>query len=268
MRKVEDYYSITRSDTGRTLGVVKGWYEPCQNDEMFDFMDKFLKAAGTRIETCGSLRNGRTVWALAKAGTVEFLPGDPVDEYFLFRNGFDGRTNIELCFTTIRVVCNNTLSAALEGAANLWKIRHTRSRNARLEEVYQAIEAQNKNSLALKEAMVTLLNKKMGDREVLDFFTRLVTPPAKGDMPTELKTSQANVINKMAEIYFGNGLGMDLKGVRGSAYGALQSVTAWADHYRTIRPGERDKAEARFESNFMGSAAAFKADAFNLLMAA
>jgi phage/plasmid-like protein (TIGR03299 family) len=239
-----------------------------QNDEMFEFMDNVMKEAGSKIETCGSLRNGRTVWALAKAGTVEYLAGDPVDEYFLFRNGFDGFTSIELCFTTVRVVCNNTLTMALKEASNLWKIRHTESNRSRMEEVSRAIGAQCKYSASLKDAMSYLLTKAMEDQKVHDFFTKLVTPPSKREVQAELKTLQLNIINKMDEIYYSNALGMDVSGVRGTAYGALQAVTAWADHYRVVRAGDRDKIEARFESNFMGSAAAFKADAFGQLMAA
>jgi len=267
-QEIPEYYGVTRSDTGDTLGIVKGQYEPYQNDEMFEFMDNVMQAAGTKIETCGSLRNGRTVWALAKAGTKEYLSGDPVEEFFLFKNGFDGFTNIELCFTDVRVVCNNTLTMALKGASNLWKIRHTQNHKDRMQEVSLALAAQAKNSAALKDAMIHLLNKAMTDAQIHDYFVNLATPPANRGKGLELKTIQKNVIETMDGIYFGEALGMSLPGVRGTAYGALQTATAFADHFRTVRAGSRDKIEARFESNFMGSSAEFKADAFNLLMAA
>lgn len=269
-------FITVRDDINMPLGVVGSNYEAFQNTQMFSFMDEFMKQAGSKIETCGSLRNGRTVWALSQAGTVEYVNGDPTNKYFLFKNAFDGSSAIEICFTDVRVVCNNTLSAALNGATNTWRIRHTAAMHGQLGAIREAILRQQAHGEAMKEVMAHLANRELSTREMLETVAKTVINDVKDaddvvtedhDILAEVTNQQRTTITKIVDL-FESGAGMELKGVRGTAYGLLQAFTEYTDHFRTSRATEgRSKEEARFESILMGAAADFKVRAFNNILA-
>lgn len=271
--QVPGAFAIVRNDNQLPLGVVGQNYEPYQNDQMFDFMEQFIKETGSMIETAGSLRNGKIVWALTSAGETEYLKNDPIKQYFLFKNGFDGSTNIEICFTDVRVVCNNTLTAALRGASNIWRIRHTSSLHEQVDAVKETLIQQHKYSAAMSEVMQSLIKKTMTDFEVKKAASEIIMRQIKEvdelleqgkDLFDIASSSQRKTIDKIMELHE-SGAGSDIPGVRGSAYGLLNACTEYADHFKTIRPGARDFAEARFESLMMGSAHDFKTRAFDYI---
>lgn len=274
--KVPSAYAIVRNDNHMPLGMVGENYQPFQNNDMFQFMEHFCEATNAKIETAGSLRNGRIVWALSTNGTLEYVAGDPVDQYFLFKNSFDGSTNIEICFTTVRVVCNNTLTAALRGAKNIWRIRHTNSLHEQVEFAKQTLLAQHKYadeldavmkklaSMPVTEKEATLTIKEILRKEIKDVQAMLEENEqelALAEAEEALTKHQQKTLDKILELHE-TGAGSDIPGVRGTLYGLLQSCTEYADHYKTIRAGDRPFAEARFESLMMGSAHDFKARAF------
>lgn len=273
--KVPDNFAIVRNDNNMPLGLVGNQYEPYQNDQMFAFMDQFMQQANSKIETCGSLRNGKIVWALAQAGAVEYVKNDPTIKYFLFKNAFDGSSTIEVCFTDIRVVCNNTLTAALKGSSNLWRIRHTGSMHEQLTAVQDAIAHQQSHAEAMREAMQKLTSVSMTGQQIQSAFTDMVLrsdrdlvelAEEEGKGLLELATNhQRRVVNCLLELHE-SGAGSDIPGVRGSAYGVLQAATEYADHYRIVRAGDRSLSEARFESVMMGSSHQFKTKAFDYVM--
>lgn len=269
-----DNFAVVRNDLNIPLGIVGKQYEPYQNEQMFAFMDTFTKTANSKIETCGSLRNGRVVWALAQAGTSEYVKNDPTNQYFLFKNGFDGSQNIEVCFTNVRVVCNNTLTAALRTTKNVWRIRHTSSLHAQMDTVQAAIASQIQHEAHLANVMQELAKTQLTSAQVNQIVAEIVIADVKEadeylqdakDLNALATKHQLKVIHKILALH-DIGVGTDIKGVRGTAYGVLQACTEYADHYRTIRRGDRSYAEARFESIMMGSSHQFKTTAFDYFL--
>lgn len=268
LNAVPSQYATVRDDIDYALGIVGAQYTPFQNDDMFAFMERFINAADSKLETCGSLRNGRTVWALAQAGSVDYVKGDPVNKYFLFKNGFDGNSHIEILFTNIRVVCNNTLSAALKGAQNGWRIRHTSNLHDQMVAVEAAIHAQQSHSERMQEMMGLLSKVKVNEYDLKQLTANIVlSAPVEAedlegeDVMENLTNFQKRTVDKILELHE-SGAGADIPGVRGTAYGLLQAHTEYADHFRIVRPGERSFSEARFESIMMGGAHQFKTRAF------
>lgn len=269
IKKCPGYYAIVRDDNNLPLGVVGEKYEPVQNHQMFDFMGKFLDVSKTKIETCGSLRNGGLVWALATAGTEEYLAGDPIAQYFFFKNAFNANHPVEVGFTNIRIVCNNTLQMALRSAKNHYRVRHTAAVHQSLGAIVEAIAAQRRYEEAVKDIMVGLLRKQLTGEELEKAAMEIaVQEPIDAEIVTieELRGSltkhQTKTANQILELHE-RGAGADIPGNRGTVYGLLNACTEYADHFRIIRPGERTLAEARFESIMLGSAAQFKSRAFD-----
>jgi len=111
---------LFRSSDGKILSVVSGDWNPVQNHEAFEFFNDFVMAGDMKMHTAGSLREGKNVWALAKVNDdFEILGGDKVEPYLLFSNPHEYGKCIDVRFTAIRVVCNNTLTLALGSTSDL-----------------------------------------------------------------------------------------------------------------------------------------------------
>lgn len=107
--------SLIRETDGKILtNVGKDWH-PCQNETAFEFFNEYVLAGDMEMHTAGSLRGGQYVWALAKVKeSFDLFGGDQVDSYMLFSNPHVYGKSIDVRFTPIRVVCNNTLTFALD----------------------------------------------------------------------------------------------------------------------------------------------------------
>lgn len=279
--EVPDQWAIMREDIHKVLGVVGNRYKIYQNDEMWSFIEEFQRQSGIKLETAGSLKNGRTTWVLAKNGSLEAVSGDPIEEYFLFRNSFDGSSPISCMFTNIRVVCNNTLTAAIKGARNLFNVRHTASAQDQIKEVQKALGLRSKYQAAVQTNLDMLVKHKMNATKTEEFLSDVVFPLPKKiiqnvsngevvhsfeEATQRAKTTRINNINRVLE-YVEEGAGSDIVGVKGTAYGLWQAITEWVDHDKTVRiMNGRDEAEVRFENAFFGTGAKFKADTYNELM--
>jgi phage/plasmid-like protein (TIGR03299 family) len=107
--------SLVRESDGRILTNVGENWNSVQNDQAFEFFSDYVMAGDMEMHTAGSLKDGQMVWALAKVkDSFEILGGDRVDSYLLFSNPHQYGKSIDVRFTPIRVVCNNTLTFSLE----------------------------------------------------------------------------------------------------------------------------------------------------------
>ena len=111
--------SLVRETDGRILTNVGENWNPVQNSEAFDFFAEYVNVGDMEMHTAGSLKDGQIVWALAKVkDSFELFDGDRVDSYLLFSNPHQYGKSIDVRFTPIRVVCNNTLTFALDSMSD------------------------------------------------------------------------------------------------------------------------------------------------------
>lgn len=278
---VPNNYAVVRDDDHTVIGVVGNRYEPYQNSEMWGFIEEFQNQSGIKLETAGSLRAGKTTWVLAKNGTNEYVSKDPVEEFFLFRNSFDGSSPISVMFTNVRVVCNNTLSMAIKGAKNIFNVRHTANASERIKDVQDALGLRTRYQTAVNAAMETLVKFPMSPIETQNFIETVIFPEPKTikkgkkygeftiieDGGTQrAQTTRINNVDTILNLVE-DGKGADIVGVKGTAYGLYNALTEWADHKKTVKvmPG-RIEDEVRFENAFYGTGAKFKSACFNELM--
>ena len=107
--------SLVRETDGRILTNVGENWKPVQNEDAFNFFTEYCMSGDMEMHTAGSLKDGQMVWALAKVkGDFEIFGGDRVESYLLFSNPHQYGKSIDVRFTPIRVVCNNTLTLSLE----------------------------------------------------------------------------------------------------------------------------------------------------------
>jgi phage/plasmid-like protein (TIGR03299 family) len=133
-----------RSDTGDVLGIVTDRYTPVQNREAFSFLANLF---GTEMlfETAGSLMEGRRVWVMMKLPDYVEVGGDPIGQYAFISNSHDGKSSVLCSLTPIRIVCMNTLGAAIrlakgKNATRSYTIRHLGNMSNKIAEARNVLE--------------------------------------------------------------------------------------------------------------------------------
>ncbi len=123
--KLSDKQVIYRSDTGAALSVMGGKYKIVQPREVLGFFDSLIAGGDFELETAGVLFGGAKMWALAKNGHGgEVVAGDVVKQYLMLCTSLDGTTPTTAKFTNVRVVCNNTVRAAMRSNGQTVRVSH------------------------------------------------------------------------------------------------------------------------------------------------
>ena len=259
-----EWLATVRMDRLQPLGIVSPRYKIIQNREAFQFMDEL--AGPSRLlqyNTAGSLSGGRKVWLLATIQDLIMEPvkGDVVQPYLLLANGHDGKFDLSVCWTSVRVVCQNTLMLALGSTQKKVSIRHTGDLSSKKSQAQDVLGLTRKAVRRNEEMFKHLAEKKMDQKKLDEFLKSLVPDPEDG-----ISTRAENVRSRI-ESLFDVGPGADLPGVHGTAWAALNAVTAYTSHYRTVR-GEKEESERRLDSIWFGTAAAMNQRAVDLLVPA
>jgi phage/plasmid-like protein (TIGR03299 family) len=135
--RIAGHFAIVRDDDwsrkkATVLGIVGESYTPVQNREAFAFFDPIVGDEAAVYHTAGALGDGQRVWILAKLPEdIRVIGDDITQKYLLLSNSHDGNSAVQIKFTPIRVVCQNTLTMALSQRPTL-RIPHTRDVHERL----------------------------------------------------------------------------------------------------------------------------------------
>jgi len=251
---------LYRSDTKAPLSVVSERYKVVQPREILEFYRDLTEISGFELETAGVLKFGRKIWALAKTNQSAALKGnDTINGYVLLATACDGTLATTAQFTSIRVVCNNTLAVALANGAGAVKVPHSTSFDP------EAVKRQLGISVGAWDGfmyrMRTISERKVKSHESMNYFLRVFTD--QSDAASGLTNERA--MKKVLALYEGQGKGADLASSKGTAFGLLNAVTEFVDHERRAR-----SVDHRLESAWFGQGAALKQKALDqaLLMAA
>ena len=280
---VPNNYAVVRDDTKSVLSVVGSKYEVIQNKECFSFLDEVAGSGKlVRYNTAGSLHGGKKIWLLAELTNLTFepVPGDVVKPYLALIKGHDGITPLMSFFTSTRIVCQNTANMALADARknkeNMVKIRHTKSAKDRVSDAQHILGLAVSKAELYGEAMTSLAKKQMNTAQWNDFLEQLFPLP---EVPEDKETTRALTIatkkhDQLTEL-FESGVGTDIVGVRGTAWGAYNAITEYTTHYAQTRTGldasdakyERAKGESLLASSWFGSSAKLNQKAADMLLA-
>ena len=243
-----DQKVLYRSDTKAPLSVVSNRYQVVQPREILEFYRDLTEISGFELETAGVLKFGRKIWALAKTGQSVAIKGnDTINGYLLLATACDGTLATTAQFTSIRVVCNNTLAVALANGTGAVKVPHSTSFDP------QAVKKQLGISVSSWDAfmyqMKTLSERKVKSHEAMNYFLRVFTDPAT----TATGLSNERAMKKVQELYEGQGKGAELASSKATAFGLLNAVTEYVDHERRAR-----STDHRLESAWFGQGATLK----------
>lgn len=244
-------WATVRTDTGDILGIVGDSYEPIQNRDAFRFLDTLVGSDEAIYETAGVIGRGERIWILAKLpGFIKVHGNDIVSKYLLLSNSHDGSSLVRVKLTPIRVVCNNTLTAALQGAGEV-HIRHTPNAAEDMKQALALLGLSN----SLYEQLDAIFNRmaltKISDKQLLDYVKALVP-----DNEQEEDNAKVRGIRKAVLELYESGQGADLS--RGTVWGAFNCVTEYTDHEMEGDP------TTRLESIWFGRGEQLKLKAFQL----
>ncbi len=253
IRPYSDSKVLYRSDNLEPLSVVSRRYNVVQPHEVLHFYQDLVEVGGFELETAGSLKGGRKLWALAKTGQdMKLKGGDRVKSYLLLATSCDGTLCTTAQFTSLRVVCNNTLQIALRDNTGAIKVPHSTQFNAAA--VKEALGLGMANWDRFQQEMTSLSNRPVSPVEALNFFGELLNDPAGDDENIIL----SRPVQKLHELYMGAGMGSELASSRNTAWGLVNAVTEYVDHHRRARSQDH-----RLDSAWFGQGAQLKSQALN-----
>lgn len=258
---VADKHVLFRSDSKAPLGVVSDNYKIVQPAEVLEFFRDLVAGNGFSLHTAGTLFGGKRMWALASIGEEACIMGqnDKVGGYLLLSTSCDGTLATEARFTTVRVVCNNTLRMAKsEKDAQIVKISHKTAFNPK--KMHDQLGIATDTFAEFINASRKLASVKVDNVKSREFIEKLLFVPELSyeDQSTQVK----NRADAIQNLFNGAGKGATLDGVQGTAWGLLNAVTEYVDHHTSAR-----SADARLNSALFDRGDCLKTEAFEMALA-
>ncbi len=256
MGSFPDKHILFRSDNKKPLGIVSDNYKIVQPGEVLEFFRDLVAGNGFSLHTAGTLFGGKRMWALASIGEKACIVGnqDAVGGYLLLSTSCDGTLATEARFTTVRVVCNNTLSMAKsEKDAQIVRISHKSAFNPKA--MHDKLGIATDSFAQFMLASRSLASVKVDNVKAREFVEGLIMVP---DVAYEDQSTQAkNKCDFIMSLFNGKAMGSDLESSKGTMWGALNAVTEYVDHHTRA-----NTVDARLNSALFEKGSELKSEAF------
>ena len=141
-----------------------------------------------------------------------------------FSNTHDGSGAVRVCMTPVRVVCNNTLNFALDGAKRAWSVRHTGDIQAKIQEARDCLDMANRYMGELAEQADRMANKTISDDRLKKILDELF--PEADDMSDRQKENAKKLKNNYMVCWYAP----DIKKFRNTAWGAVNAMSDLVTH--------------------------------------
>jgi phage/plasmid-like protein (TIGR03299 family) len=250
----EDILHIVRKTDRKILGTCSDRYSIIQNDEAFNFLDAVAgEGQNLRYVTAGAIDGGKRIWLLAQLLGAEFeletVRGDKTKMFLMLTTGHDGINSLKCKFTSVRIVCQNTLNLALSTGEDGVNIKHI---GDPMKKVQQAREILGLavNEAAMYDRASKWLATMPVDRDYVNAFLEEIAPAA--GKSKRGATRAENVQAEILHLYY-QGKGTHLAGVQGTRWGLLNAVTEYNTHERNYRDTKQSGATTnKFDALFSG----------------
>jgi len=257
-----------RTDNEAILGSSVGKdYHIIQNRDAFSFFDSIVGGGdGILYETAGALGKGERIFITAKLPDYIRVGNDDVIEKYIFlTNTHDGTGSITAAFTPIRIVCANTLNAAIRNMSNVVRIRHTANAKERLEQAHKVMGIADTMSTQLEAVFNDWSTVRITDKQVRKLI-ELALAPNKEVLKNlhegnrdDLSTCFTNMVDAAHEYALTNDT-QQMDTTKGTVFGAYNAVTGYFQNVRSYKD-----SEAKLSSLLMGGTAQQRNQtAFNL----
>lgn len=258
----KDRFGTYRTDTNDLLGMVSDRYEIVQNKDAFTFFDSIIDAGEAIFETAGVLGNGERIFVTAKLPEDMLVNGEVCNKYIILTSSHDGTSGIIAGLTTVRIVCNNTLQAALSDLSNKVSIRHYSGAKDRLSEAYKVMGIASAYMKEVETIFNKMANVGLESEKLKEYIFDVMKPeyvPVTATEEEQVKIS-STLINKVDSIFdFAmNHPTQNTAAAGGTVWGAYNAISGY---YNFIKEYKTD--EQKFTNQMFGNDGKKIAKAFN-----
>jgi phage/plasmid-like protein (TIGR03299 family) len=255
--------AVVRDTDQSILSTVSKWYQPIQYMDAFEIFQPAIDEYGLTVEAAGALGFGERAWMLFKLPTTTApVPGDDVNGYGVAVTGHDGKTCFEFRPTPIRVVCQNTLDAAMGGSfgrgtvkGRVFGIQHIGNVKSAIADARKIVDQVLATMEKTGETFAAMAQRAMTPAEVISYIETVFPTGKDGKVSPQLATRRRTV----AELVFtGTGAALAMSATDGTpnAWACYNAVTEYFDH---VAPAQTERrARTLNQSAVFGSGADLK----------
>jgi phage/plasmid-like protein (TIGR03299 family) len=255
---MDDRDVLYRSDNDAVLGIVSDGYQIVQPGDVMDFFESVINLGNFQMETAGVLFGGKRLWALARANSVGTLgKDDPIKPFLLLATSMDQTLATTAMFTTVRVVCNNTLGFATKGKEASIKLTHRGKFNA--DKVKTQLGLVDDSFDRFMAEADLLASKPVSAEQARDYYGELFLG-ARYTQAEEPQSISSNVLDELLAIR-ATMPGADTLSARDTAWGLVNGVTYYLDHARNTQT-----VDARLNHSWFGPGNDLKRKAVELAL--
>lgn len=249
---------LFRNDTQQELSVVSKDYKVHQPEDVLSFFDEIARIGGFQLETAGVLRHGERIWGLARVHDGhEIVDGDVSRPYLLMATSYDGTLATKAYFTSVRVVCNNTLQMSMADQKEGIRVSHSVRFDS--EKIRKDLGIYVDSWERFQHEMRVMAMKPMSVSDAESFTAKLLSKRQAPNPQTGIKADirKNKSFQKIMSLFQGDALGADMAGQ--TAYGMLNAITEWTDHYKGR------SVDTRLNAAWFGDGNAMKLEAKEML---
>lgn len=235
---------LYRSDNNEPLSIVSDRYQVVQPDQVLEFFRDLVEQSGFRLHTAGTLFGGKRLWALAETGRFgEVTKDDGIGGFLLLSTSADKSLATTARFTSVRVVCNNTLSLSLENSAHSVSFTHARKFDHELMKSKLGVAVASFDGFM--EMAKHLERQRLTAEQADNFVKRILFTHDQLENQKSL-VEKSRPYNKIMALFNGEAKGSELVG--DSKWALLNSVTEYFDHHHPSRTND-----ARLNNTWFGN---------------
>lgn len=248
-----NYYDLdhrvanVRTDTKQVLGIVSPKYNILQNEDAFTFFDPIVERGEAIYETAGALGKGERIFITAKMPDDIKIKDESIEQYILITNGHDGYNPLTAMLTPIRVVCNNTLTAALRGkAVNKVTIYHQKNIKDRLAEAHKVMGMSSEYVKAIQPIFEKMSSVKISEKVLNELLKKVFTPQveyiADKNERKEVSTRAKNLLDGVMDfaLHHPTQITETTKKTVFGAYNAVSGYLGWQKNYKNANDKMKD----------------------------
>jgi phage/plasmid-like protein (TIGR03299 family) len=233
------------------LGLVSRRYQPLQNVEAFEFFDPIVGDHKAYFETAGVLGQGERIWVMARMPeAMEIVKGDDCFNYLLLSNTHSGDGSVIVKFTSVRVVCQNTLMMAMEDGQKAYRVRHSKKMQFKLDELASFLSITQKVFQNAKDTFQMLAKVEM-TQERLDEYLESVFPRTTAQKKKRERPARWTYLQEIFEAT----PDLQIPHVQGTMWAAYNAITRFEDYKQ---PQQEEQPEQRLERIWFGGGADIK----------
>jgi len=233
-------FSTYREDTEQPLGIVKGRYEIVQNLDAFKFFDAIIESGEAIFETAGVLGVGERIFVTAKLPNDFTVGGEECKKYTVLTNSHDGTSSILAFLTSVRVVCENTLQAALANLTNKISIPHVSGAKERLAEAYKLMGISSIYMKEVSEIFNAMAKKSITDENLKKYIIDVMNVESRKEneeVEVVLSKIMQNRVDSIYEFALSHPT-QQTNATRGTLWGAYNAISAYPEHIKEFKSNE------------------------------